>query len=395
MKPLEGIKVLDLTQLLSGPTCTNMLNLLGATVVKIERPKIGDAFRDYTEHSGPPGLSMPFASCNSGKKSIGLNLQSPGAKDVIRRMAETSDIVVENFRPGVNKKLGLDWDSMRAINPKLVYCSISGFGQSGPLKDWGALDQVVQAMSGILMLNGEPEDGPVKVGFPLMDTFTGYLAVIAILAALRRRDLTGKGEFIDVSMMEAAMRLMGAPVATTLYSGKPPVRLGTGGYRRSATSDMYRTPDGALSLGAQSQPQFEALCRVLGVPELIADPRYANHAERVKNSEPLHIALNEAFSHQSAPDVERKLAEAGVPVAMVRDLLQAANLDHFKERPLYIETELPGYDPIKIVGAGFVLEGEEFELGPVPLCGEHTEEVLESLGYDKSEIAEMTASGVI
>ena len=273
MKPLDGIKVLDLSQLLSGPTCTNMLKLLGAEVIKIERPKVGDAFRDYTEHSGPPGFSMPFVSCNSGKKSVALDYTTPEAKEVIRRLAKQSDIVVENFRPGVTKKHGVDWDSLRAVNPKLVYCSISGFGQYGPLRDWGALDQVVQAISGILWMNGAPGDGPVKVGFPVMDTFTGYLAVIAILAALRRRDATGEGEYIDIAMLDAAMRMMGAPVASTLMSQKPPARFGSGGYRLVATSDMFESGDGRfLSIGAQSQPQFEALCRILEIPELIDDP---------------------------------------------------------------------------------------------------------------------------
>ena len=241
MKPLEGVRVLDLSHALSGPTCTNMLAMLGAEVIKVERPGVGDDFRHYTEHAGMPGMSIPFAGTNTGKKSITLDFRKPEALAVIHKLAETTDLLVENFRPGVASKLGLDWQTMKGINKGLVYASISGFGQTGKFRDWTAYDHIVQAMSGIMWMNGDPEGGPMKVGFPIIDTFSGYMAVIGLLAALHRRDATGEGDFVDVAMLDSAFNLMGGAIPTYFYTGEVRGRTGNRGYRLVATSETYRT----------------------------------------------------------------------------------------------------------------------------------------------------------
>jgi crotonobetainyl-CoA:carnitine CoA-transferase CaiB-like acyl-CoA transferase len=396
VKPLDGLRVLDFSHMLSGPTCTAMLGLLGAEVVKIERQGSGDGFRHYTEHAGPSGMSVPFAVANTGKRSITLDMKHARARDIVRRLAKRSDIVVENFRPGVPASLGLDWNSLKAINPRLVYCSITGFGHTGPLRDWPALDQVVQAISSAFWMNGGPEDGPIKIGFPVMDTFTGYMAVIAILAALRRRDATGVGEFIDVAMLDCALKLMAGPVATHLYTGELPPRTGNRGYRDVATADMYRTADGYIVLGANLQPQFEKFCRILGREDILADARFRDHAARAANNDALRATLTELLATENAADLEAKLASAEVPAAMVRNLAQIIHHPQFDHRSLLHQTPLPGSaEPVTVVGAGFEAEGEPLTAAPPPGLGEHTDAVLVDLGYDAMTIASLHADGVV
>jgi crotonobetainyl-CoA:carnitine CoA-transferase CaiB-like acyl-CoA transferase len=396
MKPLEGLKILDLSHMLSGPTCTGMLALLGAEVVKVERPGTGDGFRNYTEHAGPPGLSLPFCAANAGKQSITLDFSRPEGLEVVARLARWADVAVENFRPGVPKKLALDWEHLREINPRLVYCSITGFGHTGVLRNWGALDQVVQAMSGLLWMNGEPEDGPVKVGFPVLDTFTGYMSVIAILAALRRRDATGRGEFIDVAMLDCALKLMGGPVASYFYTGELPKRTGNRGYRAVATADLYATADGYVMLGANLQVQFEKFCRAMGRPELITDPRFLDHNARAANNAALRDALAEMLRDRKAAEVEALLADAEVPATMVRNLAEITSHPHFQDRALFLNARMPGRDdPITLLGTGFEMQGEPLGLGSIPLLGEHTESVLANLGYDKVAVAALRRTGAL
>ena len=389
MKPLEGIKVLDFTHMLAGPTCTNMLALLGAEVVKIERPGSGDMYRHY---SGLPDMNIPFAAANTGKKSVALNLRDPAAKEVIHRLLEQSDLLVENFKPGALTKLGLGWDSVRHVNPKLVYCSISGFGHTGPLVERGGLDQILQAMSGMMWLSGEPQDGPVKVGFPVADVFTGYMSVIGILAALRRRDVRGVGEFVDVAMLDCTLKLMGKEISDYLDTGVPSQRTGNRGYRLVATSDTYETKDGFLTLGANAQADFAALCRVLGCEELITDPQFASYDARVDNSEALRTILTAHLREWSALALEARLSAVRVPAATVREFKQVLSEPHVEARELLLQAQVPGREkPVTVVGAPFRLEGGTLTVGAVPSLGEHTEQVLQSLGYDDAAIAGLRA----
>ncbi|SOB79486.1 Crotonobetainyl-CoA:carnitine CoA-transferase CaiB [Sphingomonas guangdongensis] len=393
-RPLEGIRVLDLSHALSGPTCTNMLAMLGAEVVKVERPGVGDDFRHYTEHAGLPGMSLPFASANMGKKSITLDLKNPAAIAVVHALVERSDVLVENFRPGVAAKIGLSPGDLQARNPRLVYASISGFGQTGTLRDWTAYDHIVQAMSGIMWMNGNPDDEPMKVGFPIIDTFSGYMAVIGILAALQRRERTGTGDFVDVAMLDSAFNLLGAAVPTYFYTGEVRGRTGNKGYRLVATAETYRTANGYISIGANHQHQIEALCDVLHCRWLIADPRFATHADRVANHEALRTALAAIFREHNGEDIEEQLAARHVPVAIVRNLGQVLKHPHFEERRIFLEGELPGSEqPLKVVGPGFQLASGPMSAGAVPTLGQHTDEVLASLGLGDDAIAALHASG--
>ena len=341
-RPLEGVRVLDLSHALSGPTCTNLLATLGADVVKVERPGVGDDFRHYTEHAGLPGMSVPFAAANTGKRSITIDLKTEKGRAIVRDLAARSDLLVENFRPGVATKLGLDWESLRKVNRGLVYASISGFGQTGTLRDWTAYDHIVQAMSGIMWMNGNPDDEPMKVGFPIIDTFSGYMAVIGLLAALHRRDKTGEGDFVDVAMLDSAFNLMGAAIPTYFYTGEVRGRTGNKGYRLVATSETYRTADGYISIGANHQHQIEALCDVLHCGWLLEDARFATHRDRVANHHALRKELEDIFREHNGEEVEPRLAARHVPVAFVRNLGQVLKHPHFAERDIFLEFGIAG-----------------------------------------------------
>lgn len=394
MKPLTGIRVLDLTHAISGPTCTAMLRQLGAEVIKVEPPKVGDDFRHYTEHAGLPGMSVPFAAVNAGKKSVTLNLKSDEGRKIALKLAAGADIFVENFRPGAIRRLGLGYEELRAVNPRIIALSLSGFGQSGPLRDWGAYDHIAQAVSGMAMMNSN-ESGPLKVGMPIVDSFSGYLGVIAVLAALRNRDLTGVGEYLDVAMLDAALKLIATSVSVWSYTGESPKGTGNRGYRLVATAEFYPTGEGWIALGANHQHQIEALFRVFGHPEILQDPRFADHRARVENYDALKAWLIEYLAGRRAEEVEAELTAAGVPAAMIRDIAQIAAHPHLQERGLLEDAVLPGSTkPLQVVGAGFGVEKED-ALPSVPTLGEHNDEILASIGVDEREIARLKSEGVI
>ena len=394
MNPLDGIKVLDLTHAISGPTCTQMLRQLGADVIKIEPPLKGDDFRHYTEHAGLPNLSIPFAAVNAGKKSLTLNLKSDEGRKISLRLAGEADILVENFKPGVLARLGLDPDSLRAANPRLITLSLTGFGQTGPFRDWGAYDHIAQAMSGMAMMNAT-EAGPQKVGMPIVDSFSGYLAVIAILAALRKRDMAGVGETIDVAMLDAALKLIATGVSVYSYTGEAPKGTGNRGYRLVATAEFYQTGDGWIALGANHQHQIAAMFRAFGHERMIEDPRFSDHKARVDHYDALKAWLIAYLSGRRAEDVESELTAAGVPAAMIRDVGQISDHAHLDQRGLLQDAVLPGADePIKVVGPGFAVEPPE-EVPIVPELGAHNDELLAALGYDQAGIARLRAEGVV
>lgn len=394
MRPLDGIRVVDFTHAIAGSTCTQMLLQLGATVIKIEPPGTGDAFRHYTEHAGPPGMSVPFAALNAGKRSVALNLKSRRGQALARQLAEGADIVAENFRPGVIARLGLGWDVLHAANPRLVMISLSGFGQDGPLRDWGAYDHIAQAVSGMALMNGFDER-PFKIGLPVVDSFTGYLGVIAVLAALRERDVTGQGKRIDVAMLDAAIKIMGTAAAMWSYTGVAPQGTGNRGFRLVATAEYYATAEGWIALGANMQHQIEALFRVLGHAELMSDPRFATHAARVEHYAALKGWLTEHLLGRRAADLEAELTAAGVPAARIRDIGEALTHPHIMARGLAEAAEMPGHDrPLTVLGPGFGVESDPVPRH-VPSLGEHTGSVLTELGLTAAEIAALADEGVL
>lgn len=393
MNALDGIRVVDLTHAISGPTCTNALVQMGAEVVKVEPPHVGDGFRHYTEHAGEPLLSVPFASINAGKRSIALDLKTEGARNALWKLIEQADFLVENYRPGVLARLGFPIEDLRRRNPRLIVISITGFGQSGPLAQWGAYDHIAQAISGIAAL-GAVEGEPRKIGLPIIDSFTGYIAVIAALAALRRRDASGEGEHVDVAMLDAALKLANQTVSVHSYTGHTPGGTGNKGFRMVPTSEFYPTGEGWIALGANNQAQVEALLRVLGEEAMLADPRMADHAARVANYDFVRGWLEETLSRWRAEDLEARLTAAKVPAAMIRDVGQIVEHPHMIQRGSIQAVDLPGHDrPLATMGPGF--PADTAERRRVPVLGIDGEAILSELGYDARQIADLRNEGAL
>jgi crotonobetainyl-CoA:carnitine CoA-transferase CaiB-like acyl-CoA transferase len=374
MLPLEGYRVIDLTHVLAGPCATHHLRCLGAEVIKIERPGSGDAMRALAMQPELDGLSPGFRALNSGKKSVAVDLSDPAGRQSVLDLARSADIFVENFRPGVAGRLGLGPEDVRAVRPDVIYCSISGWGQTGQNASRGAYDHVVQAATGMMMMQGGGDDvGPVKVGFPVIDIATGISAAEAILAAVVRRLRGDNGPItLDVSMIDSAIALMSGPAATVLSSGRPPERVGNRGFVGSPGAETFATSDGHISVAANTMGQFSALCRLLGRPELAgppyipaglaADAFLANVA-----TDQLRQALSEAFAAASASDLEAKLNAVNVPAAKVRDLLEFLN-DLYPQTPgVFVDGE-----PLAL-GPAFRQEGMERSVLPAaPRLGQHT-----------------------
>ncbi|MGQ9366801.1 CaiB/BaiF CoA transferase family protein [Azospirillum sp. ST 5-10] len=327
MQPLEGFRVLDLTHVLAGPCATHHLRCLGAEVIKVERPGTGDPMRELAVRPELDGLSPGFRALNAGKRSVVLDLASAAGREALLGLAREADIFVENFRPGAARRLGLGPEDIRAVRPGIIYCSISGWGQSGPNSGRGAYDHVIQAATGMMALQGDPSaTAPTKVGFPVIDIATGLSAAEAILAAVIRR-LRGDTAplTLDVSMVDSALALMSGPAAAALAAGTPPRRVGNRGFVGSPGADTFATSDGYISVAANTKGQFTALCRRLGRPELAAPPHVP--AEMAADgfltdlaTPELRAALGDAFASAEAEPLERMLNEDGVPASRVRDL---------------------------------------------------------------------------
>jgi CoA:oxalate CoA-transferase len=394
VKALDGIRVLDLTHALAGPFCTYHLQLLGADVVKVERPGVGDDFRDFARLPGWL-VSPSFVAVNGGKRSITVDLKRPDGQAIVRRMAERADVVVENLRPGAALELGLGWEQLKQLNPKLVYCSISGFGQTGEMSAWPAFDHTIKAMSGIAW-SGRDDDVPSQERGFSVDCFTGYVAFAQILGSLTRRERSGEGQYLDVAMLDASLVLLAVGSVRQLITGDHSPATQPIVHDRPTVAP-YRTRDGWLWLSANFQNQYAALCHVIGAPELLSDPRYANVGSRNAHSAELKADLARRLIDQSAVDLERRLMDAGCPAALVRTTAELLAMPKLRERDMLLETTLPGTEaPVTLVNAGFVASQDGPGLQrPIPALGEHTDEVLYELGYDSSEIARLREQGAI
>jgi CoA:oxalate CoA-transferase len=352
MLALDGISVIDLTHALAGPFCTYQFQLLGADVIKVERPGSGDDFRDFPRPAGWQ-VGPSFIAVNGGKRSLTVDLKHPGGKEIVHRLARRADVVVENQRPGSLARLGLDYDSLKALNPRLVYCSLSGFGQTGDMRDWLAYDHTIQAMVGVMWSGGDdiPSQGR---GFSV-DCFAGYLAYAAILASLLRRERCGEGQYLDVAMLDASMVLMGVGIVRQFITGDQLPAFQAVAHERPTVAP-YRTAERWLFLSGNFQNHFEALCRVLEAPELLADPRFKDVRSRNAHSAELKQELAGRFATRSALDLEQQLMEAGCPAAVVRTTAEAVRMPHLQQRQLLQDARVPGAQSVRLLNAGYLAD---------------------------------------
>lgn len=396
---LQGVRVLDLTNVLAGPFCAYQLALLGADVIKIETPGSGDLARQLGASSELSAelMGASFLAQNANKRSVTINLKSAGGKRAFQRLAETADVLVENFRPGVMARLGVGYDDLKASNPGLIFCAISGFGQDGPMSGAPAYDQIVQGLSGVMSITGDSDSAPLRVGYPVCDSIGGITAAFAIASALVRQRSTGEGCLIDVSMLDSTIATMGWVVSNHLIAGQDPVPMGNDNFT-AAPSGAFRTGDGLLNIAANKQEQFVALMKLLDREELASDPRFANREDRKRNRAALTSEIEGRLATRCAIEWETLLNSAGIPAGRVLTVPEALALDQVRARALVEELndfEIGG-KPLALVTAGYRLnDGGQRVHAPPPRLGEHTDEILGDVGYSPSEIAELREAAAI
>lgn len=398
IQPLRGIRVLDLTNVLAGPFACHQLAHMGADVIKVEACQGGDLARQLgaDPQLNQAHMGVSFLAQNPGKRSITLNLKHPEGKEALRRLVRTADVLVENYRPGVMQRLGLGYEDLLQVQPRLIYCAISGFGQDGPLRDLPAYDQIIQGMSGMMSITGAPENAPYRVGYPVADTIGGITAAFAVASALADRQRTG-GVFIDVSMLEAAMATMGWAVSNHLIAGREPQPLGNDNVTASP-SGTFRTGDGLLNIAANKQEQFEAACRVLGHPEWVDDARFAARQGRMQHRAELKALIEQALAGRPADEWWALLNAAGVPAGPVYTVAQALDTPQIAGRGMVGRFEnVPGVGrDIRVVRTGFKLNGEAPAVdSPPPRLGEHTAAILGELGYSQADIDNLVKEKVV
>lgn len=398
IQPLKGIRVLDLTNVLAGPFCCHQLAHMGADVIKVEARHCGDLARQLGAdvELNRRNMGVSFLAQNPGKRSLTLNLKLAEGKEVFRRLVRTADVVVENFRPGVMDRLGVGYEALLAENPRIVYCAISGFGQSGPLRDLPAYDQIVQGMAGVMSITGDTDSAPLRVGYPMADTIGGLTAAFAVAAVLADRQRS-TGVFIDVAMLEATLATMGWAVSNYLVAGRAPQPMGNDNVTASP-SGTFRTGDGLLNIAANKQEQFEAVCTVLGRPQWCKDARFADRHARLRNRAELKHLMEEVLATRSAEAWWSALNTAGVPAGPVYTVPQALQHPQLANRGMVATyADVPGVGrDVRLVRTGFKLNGEAPAVtSPPPQLGEHTDSLLAELGFTGEQIMSLRAQEIV
>jgi len=395
-KPFTGVKVIDFTRVLAGPYGSYQLALLGADVIKIESRE-GDEMRfggrkDAWEKRG---LAAPWVAINAGKRSLTLDLKKPKAIEIVKRLVATADVVIENFRPGVMDKLGIGYETLKAINPKLIYCAVSGFGQVGPQAKTAAFDGMIQAMSGLMSITGFPANGPTRVGFAGADVMSGATAAFGVASALYQRTHTGKGQLVDVAMIDAVMAYLAQQFTEHMITGRVHEQAQNLSVTRKPTGNLFKTQDGWVVLAVMTDPQFQRLMKVLGRGDVLADPRFCDWPTRIANNTALHEIIEAAMKTETSATWTERFARDDIPAGRVHSIPETAQLDLFQHRTVLqtVETE---HGPIRVVGSGFRLEhgGGSVDRPPATL-GQHTDEVLGEAGYSAAEIADIRAGQVV
>jgi len=394
MGPLEGLKVIELAHIMSGPSCGLLLADMGADVIKVEKVPGGDDTRRYV----PPeldGESAAFLMMNRNKRGIALNLKLEAGKEVLRRLVAGADVLTENYRAGTMEKLGLGYEELRRINPRLIYCAISGFGRTGPLAGKGGFDLVAQGMSGLMSITGEPGQEPVKCGSPVTDIGAGMLAALGIVAACVHRSRTGEGQLVDTSLFEAGVMQTYWHSAIALATGKSPGPLGSA-HLLTAPYQAFPTRDGWINIGAANQANWERLLAVLEAPELAQDPRFADNAGRMRHREALVSALTPHLERRTTADWVAVLDRAGLPVGPVLSITEMLEHPQTLARGMVVETDHPRVGKTRSLGLPIKFSATPGgPVRPAPVLGQHTREVLREIGYSDVEIAALEREGAI
>ena len=402
--PLSHIRVLDLSRVLAGPWASQILADLGADVIKVERPGAGDDTRAW----GPPFLRARdgsqagagyFLAANRGKRSMTLDLSTPEGQDIVRKIAAGCDVVIENYKVGTLDRFGLGWKHLSVLNDRLIYCSVTGFGQSGPRAPQPAYDFLIQAMGGLMSVTGspdcEPGAGPQKVGIPIIDLITGVYAATAVTAALAGREVSGKGEYIDMAMLDVAVNLLSNQAMNSLLSGKAPTRTGNA-HPNIQPQKVYSCVDGDIVLVVGNDGQFASLCEVLGLPELASDERFQTNGGRVQHQSTLQPLLDHAFTKRNRAEWLKRLGEAGVPAGPINSVPEALTEPQVRHRGMVQTYEHPAAGPVQLVMSPFRFG----EVGansdrPPPGLGEHTDEILAEFGIDAQERAVLRERNIV
>jgi len=386
-KPFAGVRILDFTRYLAGPYGTYQLGLLGADVIKIESREGDDtrgqlADRTWAERKMAPS----FLAVNGNKRSLTLDLRKPEAVEIVKRLVADADVVWENFRGGVMDRLGLGYEVLSAINPRLIYCGVSGFGRNGPEATTAAFDGKLQAMSGIMSITGTPENGPTRAGFAICDTIGGVTAAFAVASALYQRTHTGRGQLVDVAMLDAALAFLPGPVSEYTVAGIEAKQIGNGSVSRKPTAARFRAKGGYLVLAVLTEKQFVGLMKALGRADALADPRFKDWPARTANEPALREIIEGVLAGDDPKTWEERLTAADVPCGSIWKIHEIVEHPQLEHRDV-LQTIDSRYGPMRLVGAGFRMEhgSPSIDREP-PLIGEHTEEVLKEAGYTAEDI---------
>lgn len=392
--PLAGIRVLDLGRHLAGPTAAMWLGDLGADVIKIENPEHGEDGRT----SGPPfyhGESAFFLSANRNKRSLALDVKRPEGQALFRALADTADVVVENFRPGVMDALGIGYATVSARNPRIIYCAISGFGADGPFAGRPGLDNIIQGCSGLMSVTGFEGGEPVRVGIPIADLLTGLFAAYGVLAALQARERTGQGQEVNTSLLESMVGMLGFQAIRYLDGGDVPPPAGNH-HPINAPYGVFRTRDGYVVIGATGEKRWRKLCEVLDAPELLADPRFATNGGRHEHRLALADLIGQRLQAHTSDEWEVILNDAGIPCGPIYRMDQALEHPQVRHRQMVVEREHPTAGPLRLLGLPVKLSATPGDIVRVPpLLGQHTAEILGELGLDDAAVARLRDAGVI
>lgn len=395
-KPFEGVKILDFTQVFAGPFSSFQLALLGADVIKVERPEGEDSrFTPLSKEWADMGMAPSWMAVNANKRNLTLDLKNPAAVEIVRKLVLDADVVMENFRPGVMDRLGIGYDDLSKINPRLIYCGVSGFGREGPQKNAPSYDGKIQALSGVMSVTGHEGDGPLRAGFAVCDALTGMTAAFAVSSAIFQRTHTGKGQLVDVAMFDSTLSFLSPTVVDYTVAGHRQRQFGNQAISRKPTANLFKVKDGFLLLAVNNEGQYIKLAKTLKRPELYEDARFKDWPSRIENETAMREIIEDALSENDAQTWEAILEEGGAPCASVRTIDEAVAHPQLEYRDVLQTVEGPK-GPMTMIGSGFKMAhgGGSIDRSP-PTLGQHTDEILATAGYSEAEIAKFRADKVL